>query len=211
MNARAYRYSLVKHERLRSSRYKTAPNAAPQDALAILSAAGLNAIRLRVWVNPSRAQSYCNVSSVAAMAKRVAANNMRVWIDFHYADSWADPQKQPKPQQWAALDAAGLKASLVAHTTAMIGALVAQGTPPYVVSSAVAAHAARPDRAACGTGQLCAPTLSSFACVQELQPDASTHFRMPQVQIGNEVTYGTLWATANQACADSGSITGRCE
>lgn len=85
-----------------------------QDLFQILKGKGINAIRLRVWVNPT--SGYNNTADVLVKAKRAKAANMRVLIDFHYSDSWADPGQQNKPAAWATQDFTALKASVYSHT-----------------------------------------------------------------------------------------------
>ena len=113
------------------------------DALAMTAAGGATHVRLSLWVNPlahnptgwpARGDdTYANLTGVLAMAKRVVANKMRVWLDFHYSDTWADPGHQAKPAAWAALTVPELAAAVTAHTTKALVALAAQGTPADVV------------------------------------------------------------------------------
>lgn len=116
----------------------------PVDALAQVAAAGVNAVRLRLWVNPSpRTPSpwpsdhadytYANLSNVAALARRVQARGLALWLDLHFSDVWADPGHQTKPAAWAALTLVELTARVASWTGAAVAALVAQGTPPLVV------------------------------------------------------------------------------
>jgi arabinogalactan endo-1,4-beta-galactosidase len=70
-----------------------------QDLFTILKGLGINAIRLRAWVNPS--SGWCNTADVVAKAQRAVAAGMSVMIDFHYSDTWADPGDQNKPAAWA--------------------------------------------------------------------------------------------------------------
>src|SRR5574338_1063473 len=63
-----------------------------QDCMQILKNLGMNAIRLRVWVNPSN--NWCNQSDVVAKAVRAKNLGLKVMIDFHYSDTWADPGHQ---------------------------------------------------------------------------------------------------------------------
>ena len=58
----------------------------------------MSAIRMRVWVNPRGGD--CDKNTLLAMARRVKALDMDLMVDFHYADSWADPGKQPIPAAW---------------------------------------------------------------------------------------------------------------
>ncbi len=103
----------------------------PGDALQILKDHGLNAIRLRVWVNP--ADGYHDKAELLVMARRAKALGIQVLVDFHYSDTWADPGKQFKPAAWEKLDFAGLKQALYDHTYDVCSSLVAQGTPPAMV------------------------------------------------------------------------------
>jgi arabinogalactan endo-1,4-beta-galactosidase len=54
---------------------------------------------------------------------------MRIMIDFHYSDSWADPGKQTKPAAWTG-DVTALKTALAAHTTDVLNALKTAGVTP---------------------------------------------------------------------------------
>ena len=84
------------------------------EGMTLMKALGMNTIRLRVWVNPS--PKYNDASDVLAKALRAKKLGMRIMIDFHYSDSWADPGKQTKPAAWMNLDVEGLKKALAAHT-----------------------------------------------------------------------------------------------
>src|SRR5690349_18936319 len=55
------------------------------ECIALMKSLGMNAIRLRVWVNPS--PSWNNAADVVAKAVRAKKLGMRVMIDFHYSDS----------------------------------------------------------------------------------------------------------------------------
>jgi len=102
-----------------------------QDLLQILKDKGVNSIRLRVWVNPS--DGWCNKADVIAKATRAKNLGMRVMIDFHYSDSWADPGKQTKPAAWASQDINALKTSVYNHTYDVLSSLATAGiTPEWV-------------------------------------------------------------------------------
>ncbi|GKT50563.1 putative argininosuccinate lyase [Colletotrichum spaethianum] len=64
----------------------------------ILADGGMNAVRLRLWVNPPDGTYGLNYN--IDLAKRFQAKGQRIFLDFHFADSWADPQKQPAPAAW---------------------------------------------------------------------------------------------------------------
>jgi arabinogalactan endo-1,4-beta-galactosidase len=102
------------------------------DIFALMSNLGVNAIRLRVWVNPADGW-YNSTQDVVDKAKRAKAQGQRIMIDFHYSDSWADPGKQTKPAAWASYSVSELKVALADHTRATLIALRDQGiTPEWV-------------------------------------------------------------------------------
>lgn len=105
-------------------------NAAGQqtECIALLKSLGMNAIRLRVWVNPT--DGWCGKEDVVAKARRASKLGLRVMIDFHYSDWWADPGKQNKPDAWKNLDFEGLKKAVANHTTDVLNALKAGGVTP---------------------------------------------------------------------------------
>lgn len=101
---------------------------AAQEGMALMKSLGMNTIRLRVWVNPSPAWN--NTTDVVAKALRAKALGLRIMINFHYSDSWADPGKQTKPAAWVGKDLAGLKMALAEHTTEVLTALKNNGIEP---------------------------------------------------------------------------------
>ncbi len=99
-----------------------------QDCIQILKNFGMNSIRLRVWVNPT--DGWCNTADVLAKALRAKNLGMKIMIDFHYSDSWADPGKQTKPAAWIAQDFAILRQSVIDHTTSVLNTLKSNGVIP---------------------------------------------------------------------------------
>ena len=75
---------------------------------------GMNATRLRVWVNPK--DGFCSPEDVLKMAKRSQALGMPVMIDFHYSDWWADPGKQNPPKAWLGMTLEQTEKALADHT-----------------------------------------------------------------------------------------------
>jgi arabinogalactan endo-1,4-beta-galactosidase len=101
------------------------------DALEILKAQGLNYARLRVWVDP--ADGYHDKEELLEMAFRLKKQGIKLLVDFHYSDNWADPGKQIKPAAWKDYDFEQLKKALYKHTFDVCSSLAAQGTPPDMV------------------------------------------------------------------------------
>lgn len=105
---------------------------AQQDVLQTLKQHGMTAVRLRVWVNPPGGY-YNGLSDVIAKANRAKAAGMKVMIDFHYSDSWADPGQQTKPAAWANYSFQQLMDNLWAYTRSSLITLRDAGiTPDWV-------------------------------------------------------------------------------
>lgn len=79
---------------------------------------GVNSIRLRVWVNPS--SGWNNTDDVLVKARRAKALGLRLMIDFHFSDTWADPSSQTTPTAWASYDLAAMKTAVADHVTTML-------------------------------------------------------------------------------------------
>lgn len=75
---------------------------------------GMDAVRLRVWVNPKN--GFSSKEDVLNMARRAKDLGMEIMIDFHYSDWWADPGKQFPPEEWKEYDLPQMKEALANHT-----------------------------------------------------------------------------------------------
>ena len=81
-----------------------------QDVFMTLAQAGVNYIRLRVWNDPydENGNGYGggnnDVATAIALGQRATQYGMKVCIDFHYSDFWADPKKQFVPKTWEGMN-----------------------------------------------------------------------------------------------------------
>lgn len=98
-----------------------------RECTALMKEIGMNAIRLRVWVDPT--EGWCNAGDVLVKAQRAQKLGMRLMIDFHYSDSWADPAKQVVPAAWLsfAANTDQLAAAVASHTTEVLTILKNNG------------------------------------------------------------------------------------
>lgn len=93
-----------------------------QDIFKTLHEAGVNYIRVRVWNNPydSNGNGYGggdnDLAKAIEIGKRATANGMKLLVDFHYSDFWADPGKQKAPKAWANLSFEDKKKALYTYT-----------------------------------------------------------------------------------------------
>ena len=114
-------------------------NGIPKDAIQILKKHGFNYIRLRIFNDPAATAGYapgkgfCDLEHTKAMAKRIKAAGLKLLLDFHYSDTWADPGKQFKPAAWSGEDFNSLKRSVYDFTLKVMRQLKDQGTAPDMV------------------------------------------------------------------------------
>lgn len=102
----------------------------------LLKKYGVNAVRLRIWHTPSNephSGGYCDLEHTIEMAKQVKAHGMRLMLDFHYSDFWADPAKQNKPKAWAGLSGAMLEEAVYSYTKTVLEKMRSQGVLPDMV------------------------------------------------------------------------------
>lgn len=81
-------------------------NGQEQDVFMTLAQSGVNYIRLRVWNDPYDEDGHGygggnnDVPTAIELGRRATRYGMKVCIDFHYSDFWADPKKQFAPKAW---------------------------------------------------------------------------------------------------------------
>jgi arabinogalactan endo-1,4-beta-galactosidase len=102
-----------------------------KDPLDILKGAGVNYIRLRVWNNP--ASGYNNESKVLTYAKTVKSKGLKLLIDLHLSDSWADAGTQNKPGAWSGHNISQLQTDVYNYVYGVCNSLKGQGTTPDAV------------------------------------------------------------------------------
>jgi len=105
-----------------------------KDPYELFAAAGANLVRLRLWNTPDWTR-YSTEADVTRSIERAHAAGMKVLLDFHYSDDWADPQKQTIPRAWAAdIDDPGkLARHVYEYTRDVLARLDAKGQLPYMV------------------------------------------------------------------------------
>ncbi|WP_454193289.1 glycosyl hydrolase 53 family protein [Paenibacillus sp. Marseille-Q7038] len=104
-----------------------------QDIFTTLKEAGVNYIRVRVWNNPfdSAGKGYGggnnDLETAIAIGKRATANGMKLLVDFHYSDFWADPAKQHTPKAWGNLSFENKKKELYEYTKGSLQDMIDEG------------------------------------------------------------------------------------
>ncbi|MFH1523431.1 MAG: glycosyl hydrolase 53 family protein [Chloroflexota bacterium] len=101
------------------------------DPLQILKNHGINYIRLRIWVDP--ANGYSNKSKLLKFAPLIKAMGLKLLIDFHYSDTWSDPEHQAKPKSWTSHSFGQLQEDVYEHTYDVCSNLISVDASPDMV------------------------------------------------------------------------------
>lgn len=101
-----------------------------RECTALMKELGMNAVRLRVWVDPVKHGNWCNKEDVLVKALRAKRLGMDIMVDFHYSDWWADPTWQNIPESWQKLSYKKMKQALANHTIEVLTFLKQNGINP---------------------------------------------------------------------------------
>ncbi len=99
----------------------------------VLAQAGINWVRIRVWNDPydTKGNGYGgghnDVETAIRIGRLATAAGMKVLINFHYSDFWADPNKQKAPKAWAHLTYEDKKAAMTEFTETSLQAILDAG------------------------------------------------------------------------------------
>lgn len=112
------------------------------EVLPYLKQQGLNAMRVRLFVNPANAPETekeegvrQDLAYVKKLAKRIKEQGMALMLDFHYSDSWADPSKQYTPNDWQSLTESQLQERIYTYTKDALQQLADTGATPDLIQT----------------------------------------------------------------------------
>ncbi len=118
------------------------------DLLPWLKNQGMNSMRVRLFVNPSKYKELhqsdtgdtkydtnaCqDLEYITPLCKRIVDNGMDLMLDFHYSDTWADPAKQWTPIDWEGLTDEELYQKIYDYTKESLEYLKANGIVPAFI------------------------------------------------------------------------------
>ena len=112
------------------------------DMLGYLKAQGLNSLRVRLFVDPSKATAdekgqgvRQDLEYVKTLGQRIKAAGFSLLLDFHYSDTWADPKQQITPESWQGLTDDQLKTKIYDYTKDCLQQMVAAGATPDFIQT----------------------------------------------------------------------------
>ena len=118
--------------------YKDKNGNTVSDVLAFFKQEGMNAMRVRLFVDPSKDsdKAVCqDLDYVKSLGKRIKDAGMKFMVDFHYSDTWADPSKQWTPDAWKSLTDANLANKVYDYTKDCLQQLKNAGAEPDMIQT----------------------------------------------------------------------------
>ncbi|KAL1651926.1 hypothetical protein SLS58_000049 [Diplodia intermedia] len=109
----------------------TAKNNETRPAEDILGDGGMNTVRLRLWVDPIPGQY--DLAYILDLAKRFASKGYHIYLDYHFSDTWADPQHNNAPAAWPTT-LPELSTTIRAYVNTTLHAFSAAGVDLSIVS-----------------------------------------------------------------------------
>jgi arabinogalactan endo-1,4-beta-galactosidase len=113
-------------------------NGVEQDVFEILADAGVNYMRVRIWNDPFspigiRGGGDLDLQTAFWIAQRARRVNMRIILDLHYSDTWADPEHQEKPYAWELLNFTELQQAVDTFTYDAMMYFKSRGVTPQMI------------------------------------------------------------------------------
>ena len=125
---------LLKYEEQKAT-YLDKDGKAIADVLAFGKEQGWNTVRMRLFADPSKDtdKNVCqDIEYVKSLGKRIKAAGLYFMLDFHYSDTWADPEHQTMPLEWGMINTPAFE-YIYTYTKTNLEALVtAAATPDFI-------------------------------------------------------------------------------
>jgi len=109
-------------------------NGKATDPLKIFADHGCNSMRVRLFHAPTGIPPTVNdLEYTISLGRRIKKGGMRLLLDIHYSDTWADPGKQTKPAAWKGLECPELEKAVFAYTENVVRQMCRSGATPDIV------------------------------------------------------------------------------
>ena len=118
--------------------YKDKNGGTVPNVISFFSQEGLNAMRVRLFVDPSKDsdKAVCqDLEYVKKLGKRIKDAGLKLMLDFHYSDTWADPGKQWTPDAWKSLSDSQLNDKIYEYTKECLRQMVEAGAKPDFIQT----------------------------------------------------------------------------
>ena len=170
-----------------------------KDVYQILAENGVNYIRVRIWNDPfdGNGSGYgggnCDIENAIAVGKRATAYGMKLLVNFHYSDFWADPAKQMVPKAWKGMTIDQKTEALYQYTKECLEKLVAAGVDVGMVQIGNETNGAMCGEVSTSLGgwkKITQLMSAGSRAVREVCPNAlvAVHFANPE-KVTNYVSY----------------------
>jgi len=171
-----------------------------KDVYGILAANGINYIRVRIWNDPFDADGNgygggnCDIENAIEIGKRATKQGMKLLVNFHYSDFWADPAKQMVPKEWKGMNIDEKSEALYSYTKECLEKLVAAGVDVGMVQIGNETNGAlcgEQSQALGGWKRITQLLSAGSRAVREVCPNSlvAVHFANPE-KVTNYVSYG---------------------
>ena len=166
----------------------------------ILSENGINYIRVRIWNDPydGAGNGYgggnCDIENAVAIGKVATQYGMKLLVNFHYSDFWADPGKQMVPKAWADMDFDTKREALYQYTRESLQKLKDAGVDVGMVQIGNETNGAMCGEKSTDLGgwqRIMELMNAGSRAVREIYPDAlvAVHFANPE-NADSYISYG---------------------
>ncbi|MBQ8622021.1 MAG: glycosyl hydrolase 53 family protein [Oscillospiraceae bacterium] len=159
----------------------------------LLADSGVNWVRLRVWNDPYDADGNGygggnnDIDAAVIMGKWATAAGLRVLIDFHYSDFWADPGKQTAPKAWSSLSTSEKATALGEYTTECLTKLKDAGVDVGMVQ--IGNETTGGIAGVTGTANMCTLFSAGAAAVREFNSSIKVVIHITNPEKGNLTTW----------------------
>ena len=133
--------SLLSRYEDNGANYKDKDGQKITDVLGFMKEQGMNTMRVRLFVEPDiatqeeKGQGVCqDLDYVIKLGKKIKDAGLKFMLDFHYSDTWADPEKQRVPASWIAFNTPVYE-YIYTYTKESLQALVDAGATPDFIQT----------------------------------------------------------------------------
>ncbi len=110
--------------------------------LAFFKEQGWNAMRVRLFVDPTKATTderkqgaIQDLDYVIALSKDIKEAGFKLMLDFHYSDTWTDPGKHSTPNAWSSMTVDQMKTKVYDYTKDCLDKMNKAGATPDFIQT----------------------------------------------------------------------------